>query len=215
MKASYLMLKMSSLPGEYSSNEVLFFLTSCLSTVNHDITYNGLQSTSSRQKEKAGAFLLSKYLVFSNYRKKRRNKKQDKKVNRESFLQKIDYVVSVWLSPLVHWVKLSARWKEKPIYHRKVEISEAMSPPLEIHLMQQNLQGQTLSLHPFLNLSIWPSMQVLREKSSVTGIITFWSVKYFPCLRSAFIKFTGGPSALLVFVLDLGSAEHRCPSALR
>lgn len=72
---------------------------------------------------------------------------------------------------------------------QKSEISEATSTPLEIHFMQQNLRGQTLSLHPFRSLSIWPSIWVLCEKLSIPWVIMFQSHNN---LRSAFLRFTGG-----------------------
>jgi len=79
MKASYLMLQMLC-SREYSSHEILFFLTSCLPTVNSDITYNRLQSISSREKEKAGEFL-SPNIQFSSTSQRKgeiRNKKKKK-----------------------------------------------------------------------------------------------------------------------------------------
>lgn len=80
---------MHSFPREYSSYEVLLFLTSCLSTVNYDITYNGLQSISSREKEKAGEFLSPNTQFSLTSQRKGEIRNKTKKKPRETVFKRL------------------------------------------------------------------------------------------------------------------------------
>lgn len=76
------MLKIPLLPSEYSSQGILFFLTSCC-TVN--TIFKSLRSISLREEEGKLSLIIQ---LSSMSIKKRRNKKKARKKNRKTLFEK-------------------------------------------------------------------------------------------------------------------------------
>lgn len=111
MKANYLMLKMPLLPSEYSSHEILFFLTSCC-TVN--TIFKCLQSISLREEEgKQMNFWVWSSICLQFWSRKGEIRKKSERKKERPYMKKIDSVVSVGPSTFSCWLELSDSLKRK------------------------------------------------------------------------------------------------------
>lgn len=137
MKASYLMLKMPFLCRQYSSYEVLLFLTLCLSTVSNDTSWMMNYSLFHWGQKNQGKFL-SPNIQFSPIMQRiweMRNKARKK--TRKAFFKYWLYCVSRTASCALSEIISKMKREDNPLL--KSEVPEAPSTPLEIHFMQQNL----------------------------------------------------------------------------